>query len=229
MKGIILTLEGSMAHFKRPETNNNPLTYSLIHKPAIIGFIGAVTGQERKDMAPLFPILCEDLLISITVLTPIEKDSCANTKRSAMASSFGAPGRYYWEYLKDPKYRLVIALKDKRSEEIFELFCNNIKNNRSAYAPYLGVAKCPAKITFIEEVNVSEEEKKGIFLTNAIFSKEHSIDLSKETEILFERIPLSESNDWEYSSFIEIVCPFKEVKIEGQYRNISNETKAWFL
>ena len=48
MKGLQLNVEGNWAHFKKPETNNNPLTHDLITKTALIGMIGAVLGIESE-------------------------------------------------------------------------------------------------------------------------------------------------------------------------------------
>ena len=50
MKGFQFKIDGDWAHFKKPETNNNPLSHDLIPKTALIGMIGAVLGIEREKM-----------------------------------------------------------------------------------------------------------------------------------------------------------------------------------
>ena len=75
MKGFQLEITGNWEHFKRPETNNNPLSHDLITKTALIGMIGAVLGIERTDMKSLFPQLSEDLLYGVQLLTPVRKMS----------------------------------------------------------------------------------------------------------------------------------------------------------
>ena len=55
MKGLQFKIDGDWAHFKKPETNNNPLSHDLIPKTALIGMIGAVLGIEREKMKSLFP------------------------------------------------------------------------------------------------------------------------------------------------------------------------------
>ena len=59
MKAIQIIVEGNWGHFKRPETNNNPLTHDFITKTALIGMIGAVLGYERAEMKDLFPQLSD--------------------------------------------------------------------------------------------------------------------------------------------------------------------------
>lgn len=55
MKAVQIIVEGKWGHFKRPETNNNPLSHDLITKTALIGMIGAMLGKEREEMKLLFP------------------------------------------------------------------------------------------------------------------------------------------------------------------------------
>ena len=42
MKGFQLEIKGNWGHFKRPETNNNPLSFDIMPKTAFIGMVGAV-------------------------------------------------------------------------------------------------------------------------------------------------------------------------------------------
>lgn len=74
MKGLQFKIDGDWAHFKKPETNNNPLSHDLIPKTALIGMIGAVLGIEREKMKSLFPQLSEDLLYGVELLKPVKKN-----------------------------------------------------------------------------------------------------------------------------------------------------------
>lgn len=84
MKGFQFKIDGDWAHFKKPETNNNPLSHDLIPKTALIGMIGAVLGIERKKMKFLFPQLSEDLLYGVELLKPVTKTSCGFTSHTAI-------------------------------------------------------------------------------------------------------------------------------------------------
>lgn len=44
MKGFQLEIKGNWGHFKRPETNNNPLSFDIMPKTAFIGMVGAVNS-----------------------------------------------------------------------------------------------------------------------------------------------------------------------------------------
>ena len=84
MRGFLFNIEGNWAHFKKPETNNNPLTHDFITKSALVGLIGAVLGIEREKMRPLFPQLCEDLLYGVQTVNPVKKESWGFTLRKAV-------------------------------------------------------------------------------------------------------------------------------------------------
>ena len=49
MKGFQLEIKGNWGHFKRPETNNNPLSFDIMPKTAFIGMVGAVLGIKREE------------------------------------------------------------------------------------------------------------------------------------------------------------------------------------
>ena len=70
MQGALLHIQGNWAQFRKPETNNTPLTHDFLTKTALIGLIGAVLGIERDEMRPLFPILCEDIGMGFKFVTP---------------------------------------------------------------------------------------------------------------------------------------------------------------
>src|SRR6056297_3608756 len=105
MKGFQLKIEGNWAHFKRPETNNNPLTHDFITKTALIGIIGAVCGVERNNMKQIFPQLSDDLLYSVQLLKPIKKISWGFTSRTAI-NPIASGNPKYFEFIKNPSFKV---------------------------------------------------------------------------------------------------------------------------
>lgn len=98
MKGFQLIIEGNWGHFKKPETNNNPLSHDLITKTALIGMIGAVLGIGREDMKSKFPQLSDNLLYGVQLLNPVKKISWGFTSKTAINPT--APGSpKYFEFL----------------------------------------------------------------------------------------------------------------------------------
>src|SRR5437764_6427912 len=111
MKGVLFELKGNWAHFRKPETNNNPLTHDFITKTALIGLIGSVLGIERNAMKNLFPTLSDDLLYGVRINNAVKKESWAFTLRKVIDVLDRAPKQM--EFLKNPVNTIALALRDE--------------------------------------------------------------------------------------------------------------------
>jgi len=195
MDAILLNVSGNWGHFKKVDTNNNPLTHDFITKTALIGLIGAVVGIERKKMRGIFPQLSEDLLYGVALNNPVKKESWGFTLRSVKANVEKSPWQF--EFLKTPDFDIVLALKDDRSKDVFDKFMDCVENSKACYNPTLGLANCPANIAFIARGNVSEKQM-GSFKTKGFISKHHQIEIGEtfDFRIGFERIPTYQNDDF---------------------------------
>ena len=208
MKAFQLKINGNWAHFKKPETNNNPLTHDFITKTALIGLIGAVLGIDRKKMKPLFPQLSEHLLYGLKLLNPVKKESWGFTLRKAVNLFEKAPKNM--EFLKQPEYLVAIALKEKASEEIYNSFLNSVKNRQAKYTPVLGIHNCPANLSYGSEGEFSEV-RDGKFNAKCFVSKSHKIDVSeiKDFRVGLDKIPTYQNDDfWNLpNKYREVIYP----------------------
>lgn len=195
MDAFIFNISGNWGHFKKVDTNNNPLTHDFITKTALIGLIGAVTGIERKEMKDLFPQLSEDFLYSVALKNHVKKESRGFTLRSVKVNVEKSPWQF--EFLKSPNFDVILALNDTRSKLIFEKFRNYIENDLAHYNPTLGLANCPANIFFITKGTLSKRQT-GDFTTKGFISKYHKIEIDNnfDLRIGFERIPTFQNNDF---------------------------------
>lgn len=234
MKAIQIKVEGNWGHFKRPETNNNPLSHDLITKTALIGMIGAVLGKEREEMKVLFPILSEDILYGVQLINPVKKISWGFTSRKAFEPwKSGSPK--YFEFLKNPKYLISIALKNNRSEKIFEEFKLAIRNSEAIYTPVLGWHNCPASLFFESESDFSDK-KIGEFETSSFVGKPpyHKLKtIDFHFRIGFEKIPTYQNDDfWNLPEYYrEVIYPEADCKItvEGEYYEYNADRSKWWL
>ncbi|MEW6131055.1 MAG: CRISPR-associated protein Cas5 [Acidobacteriota bacterium] len=196
MKGVIFNLKGNWGHFRKPETNNNPLTHDFITKTALIGLIGAVLGKERDEMKTLFPQLSEDLLYGVCVKNVVKKESWAFTLRYVVDLMQKAPKQM--EFLKNPENTIALALKGENSATIFDDFVSAIRQNEAHYTPVLGLHNCPAEI---ETISLGEfHVKNGSFSTKG-FIKEQQIDVVKMLRantfrVGVEKIPTFQNDDF---------------------------------
>lgn len=231
MEAIKLLIEGNWAHFKKPETNNNPLTHDFITKTALIGLLGAVLGKERNVMRPLFPQLSDDLLYGVQVLNSVKKESWGFTMRKAVNVMEKAPK--YIEVLKKPEFLVSIALSNKRSEEIFNKFIRSIKNNEARFTPVFGLHNCPANIMLIDDGQFAQKQF-GEFKTRSFISKKHILNIgeTRQFRIGFEKIPTYQNGEfWNLpEKYIEVVYPSEknEITVKGEYYKFS-DGECWWL
>lgn len=231
MKGLQLIIEGNWAHFKKPETNNNPLTHDFITKTALIGLLGAVLGKERDEMRPLFPQLSDDLLYGVQIIKPVKKESWGFTMRKAVNLMEKAPKQM--EFLKTPEFLIAIALYDIRSEKLFNKFAEALKDSEARYTPVLGLHNCPANISFKSEGKFSQKQN-GLFKTKCMVSNKHTLNVqeTRQFRIGFERIPTFQNDDfWNLpDKYVEVIYPSedREISVEGEYYKYS-DGECWWL
>jgi CRISPR-associated protein Cas5 subtype I-B len=235
MKGYQFIVSGNWAHFRKPETNNNPLSHDLITKTALIGLIGAVLGVERDDMKGMFPQLSEDLLYGVRLLRPVKKISWGFTSKKAIhPTGKGTPK--YFEFLKSPGFLISIALKSERSESEFSKFGFVIQKEEAVYPPVLGWHNCPADLEWRSEGEFTE--KDGTFKTQGfVLSDEHPLQsIGGEFRIGFDKLPTYQEDFWNLpDKYKNIVYPDhpNSIAVSGlhhEYRSINiKDAERWVL
>jgi len=221
MEGFQFIAEGNWAHFKRPETNNNPLSHDLITKTALIGLIGAVLGIERSEMKDKFPQLSEDLLYTVQLMKPLKKISWGFTSRTAINPTAAGTPKYF-EFLKDAEFMISLALKNKQSQKNFEDFKEALKNEECVYTPVLGWHNCPANLKFESEGEFIEKEN-GEFETKAfVVAGEYSPkSFTGNFRIGFDKLPTYQNNDfWNLpEKYKQVIYPDypHSLNVEGVY------------
>ena len=235
MKGYQIIVEGNWGHFKKPETNNNPLSHDLITKTALIGMIGAVIGKERAEMKSLFPQLSEDILYGVGLLNPVKKISWGFTSKTAInPTDAGSPK--YFEFLKNPQFKVVIALQNERSESIFSEFKRHVQNSEAIYQPVLGWHNCPANLEWFSEGTLNMKENETFETKGFVIAGDHiPKDISGSFRFGFDRLPTFQDEDmWNYpDKYKQVIypdCPHK-LKVEGWSFEYSNENQQenWCL
>lgn len=232
MKGAIIKIQGNWAHFKKPETNNNPLTHDFITKTAFIGLIGAVLGIERAEMRSLFPLLSEDLLYGVQILETVKKESWSFKLRRAENLYEMRPVQM--EFLKNPCFAVAVALKDERSNQIFQDFISAIENSEAKFTPVLGLHNCPAELSLIKTGEF--DESSGQFTTKSfVTSENHKLEKIGEAidfRVGLEKIPTRQNDDFwnEPKYYKSVVYPSenRELSASGEFFRFSDGSN-WVL
>jgi len=185
MKAISFKLSGKTACFRKPDVNQFAyFTYNNIHKPVLLGLLGAILGlkghiqlsnenrrieeenkavKKKADKKPLndgFPEFYErlkDLKISITPLAPhgyFSKKIQVFNNSVGYASKEMGGNLIVREQWLEEPKWQIIILDDGSSE--YEKLKEYLLNGKSVFVPYLGKNDHPARIDEVREIELRD-------------------------------------------------------------------------
>lgn len=213
MKLISFDVQADFAFFRKPETNNTiNLSYNIIHKPAILGFLGAVlglAGYQEKGKLPTYYELLKDVKVGVEPLQH-EKGNFAKTniKYTNTVGYANKGTNFLTEELTliNPAYRIFLLLDE--SNVLQAQLLESLEKGESVFVPYFGKNEFTAwwqpssfkAYSFSEkEIGVNQSVKittvfqKEIVLKDQVeapfpdFSKPFNFDESPF--VYFERLP----------------------------------------
>lgn len=227
MKVISFDLKGDFGFFRKPDTNNTVnFTYNLIHKPAILGILGAIIGLDgykKKGELPDYYKKLKDIKIGIQ---PLSGKNGINQKTViAYSNTIGyanKDGNFITKEatLIEPSFRIYLGLD--LSNEYAQKVYNNIKGGIAEYVPYFGKNEfhCWWEKESVKEYDecVPVDNTYNSFKMISIFEKNEAvkgntesifdlmnIDTSQPTFLTFERIPKGYNailNQYELGDFV---------------------------
>lgn len=186
MKAISFELSGRAACFRKPDVNQYAyFTYNNIHKPALLGLLGAIIGlgghiqlhnenrrieeenktiKKKRDQKPLnesYPEFYERLRHLKISITPLAPNGYFSKKIQVFNNSVGYASKETGGNLIVREQWLEkpswkIMILDDGSDEYVKLKEYLIKG-KSVFIPYLGKNDHPASIVDILEINVSQK------------------------------------------------------------------------
>lgn len=209
---ISFDLRADFGVFKKPDVNEGlQLTFNLLHKPALLGILGAIAGLEgyqRQGVFPEYYHKFRDLRVGIEPLGH-DKGNFVKTvvKYTNTVGYANADGNLIVteQTLRRPAYRVYLLL-DLDVEEQARLY-ERIRAAEAEYLPYFGKNECAA---WWEAESVREYEFEPFaatedFRVSSVFVRKGSvnegkaeldfdIDLGKmineASYINFERLPI---------------------------------------
>lgn len=183
LKLISFDLKAEMGFFKKPDINDGIyLTYNMLHKPALLGILGAVLGLrgfEANSKMPEYYEKLKHLKVGIQPLNSsngnFEKDIVSYNNGTGFASMEEGGNLIVTEQiLLKPEYRCFIML-DIDNELEYKLFDYIIKN-KAEYLPYLGKNDFSAWWTDTKVYDKCEEfDFSKNFKVVSIFSKTEAV------------------------------------------------------
>ncbi len=217
---ISIDLKADFAFFKKPDYNDGLLlSYNVMHKPALLGILGAVIGlggYQKKGEFPEYYQKLKDLPIGIELLGDekgnFQKTSVKYTNTVGYANSDGNLIVEETMLLK-PGYRCYLLLDTETPEHA--LLYENLSRGYAEFIPYLGKNEFQAswidsggentfrEYTFYPQTTPEKEYKVKTLFRKTIVVKDSTetesvnsysafqLELTTDTFVYFERLPSS--------------------------------------
>lgn len=151
MSIIAFRLFGDYAHFSHPATIYSSLTYPVPPKTAIMGFLGAVIGEEEyfKLSSIKYSVKIDrQILKKSFVFNGIKFALSSNMHIEEGYQNAKEKKQFYRELICSPSY--VVFLNLENLEQSYrDKIISNLKEHKTAFTPYLGINFCIADFSWI--------------------------------------------------------------------------------
>ncbi len=194
MKAISFKLSGKTACFRKPDVNvYTYFTYNNIHKPALLGLLGAIIGlggytqlhdenerlkKEKKPLNEGYPEFYEKLRHLKISITPLAPNGYFSKKIQTFNNSVGYASfeqggnlvvREQW--LENPEWQIMI-INDGSDE--FQKINEYLLGGKSIFIPYLGKNDHPANIRDVKSIVLLDAE--GSFIDSLFVKNFEKLD-----------------------------------------------------
>jgi len=230
---ISFDLKAEMGFLKKPDINDGIyLTYNMLHKPALLGILGAIAGMKGYEKNGVFPEYYDKLKHLKLGIQPLESDKGNYTKEivsynnsTGFASNEEGGNLIVTEQiLLKPEYRCFLLLNlDKEDDKILY---NSILSYNAEFLPYLGKNDFSAWWIDAKECDlVKKFDFSGNYKIASIFAKTEVVSKyiartmsmlsaeSKEISFLyFEKLPIGFDEklfQYSYADFVYSNALFK--------------------
>ncbi|EES90262.1 crispr-associated protein Cas5, hmari subtype [Clostridium phage D-1873] len=167
MRGFKFNVSGKTAFFKKPDINQYiNFSYSHIHKPCILGLLGAIIGLDKDS----YYNTLKHLKISIVPNKPYFNKSIQvynNTTKFANKSLNNPTTLNVREqWLENVSWDIYIIAEDK--DVIYDKIYEYIRGFKSVYNIYFGRKEHITSIMFIEDFDI-QDVPEDVFQINGLF------------------------------------------------------------
>jgi len=251
MRALSFEISGKTAIFKKPDVNSYAyFTYNNIHKPALLGILGAIIGLDGytklydsnrglkdgklgyNDGFPNYYEKLKDLKVSII---PLAKNGYFSKKLQTFNNSVGYASKELGgnliireQWLENPKWQIIILENDTNEYEKIKKY---LVNKKAVYIPYLGKNDHFANIDLVKEIDLDKNLylEKGLYIDSLFIKKSEINGYEKEGELPFifqEVSPISLQKDFHFYEY-ETLC-FTNCELDEKPKNcFSYENKNY--
>jgi CRISPR-associated protein Cas5h len=239
-KLISIDIFADFGMLKKPDTNEPVyLTFNMLHKPALIGILGAIIGEsgfKEKGVLPDYYLKLNDLKVGIQPLNHengnFQKTVITYNNTTGMASKeTGGNLMVTEQMLVAPAYRCYFLFD--LDNETHKKADENLSKYYAEYLPYLGKNEFSVwwKDYKVYE-NFSEFEPIGSFKINSIYVKDVPLKDLKDNEAVTNYDPIFDEKPegYTFSYFERLPIAYMDIgKKNYQYDYQSFAFTDWSL
>ena len=223
-KVISINIKSDFGFLKKPDTNDPLyLTFNMLHKPALLGILGAILGErgfQKQGELPEYYKKLKDLKVSIAPLEENEKNfhekgnftktAITYSNTTGLASEEEGGNLMITEQsLVAPAFKCWILI-DTEKEIDTKLFLY-LKNNQAEYLPYFGKNEYSLWWDKFAEYDFEPFVPETEFKINSLFIKEEALKDGK-VQTRFQPGKLSLDAD-KYSYFEHLPVGYEEAPL----------------
>jgi CRISPR-associated protein Cas5h len=243
MKQLIsFDIKADFGFLKKPDTNEPMyLTFNMIHKPFVLGLLGAILGErgfQKNEVLPDYYLKLRDIPIGITPLSD-EDDFKGNFQKTVIkynngvgyaSKETGGNLIITEQTLVKPSYRIYLLTDNQE-------LIRRIQNYEAEFLPYLGKNDFSLWWENVQVYDYEKFEPDNNYQVHSLFIKKMIIKEGKEVDddipawemnftggefAYFERLPTGydeELYQYEYQPFVLTTFKLKrDYKIDNLYQ-----------
>ncbi len=179
MSFVALKLTGDYAHFSHPATIYSSLTYPIPPKTAIMGFLGALIGEEEhfKLSSIRYSIkVNKEIVKKSFVFNGVKFALSKNMKLKEGYQDASEKKQFYRELICSPSYTLFLDLS-KLNDTYKEKIVSYLKEHKTSFTPYLGINFCLADFEWIEIKNIEKVEDEIVEIDTFTLKEDFEFDI----------------------------------------------------
>lgn len=221
---VSFDLKGNFACFRKNDTNDIVYTtYNFIHRPAVLGILGAILGYkgyafanrkkpEYYEKLKNLKVAIEPLFSSVPPKMILTFNNSSGLASSEKGGALQVKEQVMVNLTEKISYRIYIDLTEGIEEDIKKKLCEKLDSFSSEYSLYLGKNEFLGyydEVKYYKKVSIDEtkESKFSIstlipvsYLKNAFKQKIDLFDFSQvlEVNIMFEILPVDFDDNFIY-------------------------------
>lgn len=243
-KVISFDLKAEFGFLKKPFSNEKLdlyLTFNMLHKPALLGILGAIAGLKGFKENGKLPEYYEKLNDTIRVgIEPLEESNKKYHEKGMISktsikynNSVGYASReeggnliVHEQVLINPAFRCYLLLNEE-NETHLSLY-NKIKNVEAEYLPYWGKNEFSAwwekeSVLEYDFIDISKGQPESIYRISSIFF--HTDFKNEKGEIIFDILNMEEN----FTYFERLPVEYEKVENSFQYKLYKTDKEEKFV